>query len=100
MQNWEIEAMKSNRTLEYLFAVFCEAYTHTRVMKKLKGGFLIKEILDRFKNKSLSLLDPDRSLWIYSAHDLTMINVLNTLNFYEDVMIINCFFVLFISNSK
>lgn len=52
-------------------------------MKKAKTGFLIKEIFDRFKNKSLSLLKPDRSLWIYSAHDVTIVNVLNALNVYE-----------------
>lgn len=66
-----------------------EAYTHTNEMKKYRAGFLIKEILDRFKIKSQSLLQPDRSIWIYSAHDTTIVNVLNALNLYEvDIMFI------------
>lgn len=55
-------------------------------MKKAKAGFLIKEIFERFRNKTRSLLEPDRSLWIYSAHDNTIINVLNALNVYEVFM--------------
>lgn len=71
-----------------------EAYTHTTEMKKYRAGFLIKEMLDRFKNKSQSLLQPDRSIWIYSAHDTTIVNILNALNLYEvNIMFID--FMLF-----
>lgn len=76
----------SNGTLEYLTAINFVAFTHTTEMKKAKAGFLIKEIFERFKNKTRSLLEPDRSLWIYSAHDNTIINVLNALNVYEVFM--------------
>ncbi|XP_055307975.1 prostatic acid phosphatase-like [Sitodiplosis mosellana] len=85
LRDWEKKAFNSNRTLAYLAGVYYEAFSHTKEMKKLEAGFLLKEILDRFKNKSLSLLQ--RSLHIYSAHNLTIANVLNTLNFFKDLHI-------------
>lgn len=57
--------------------------TGTTELKRLKSGFLIKEILDRFKNKTLSNLTPDRSLWLYSAHDITIASVMNSLGVLE-----------------
>lgn len=69
--------------MEYLATVHLETFTHSTELKKLEAGFIIKEMLDRFKNKTLSMLEPDRSLWIYAAHDLTLINILNALNLYE-----------------
>lgn len=72
-----------NDTLKHLAVLYYEAFTHTTEMKKIQAGFLIKEILDRFTNKSLSLLQPDRKLWIYSAHDLTIVNILNALNVFD-----------------
>lgn len=73
----------SNGTLEYFAARYFEAFSRTNEMKKAKTGFLVKEIFERFKNKSLSLLKPDRTLWIYSGHDNTIINVLNAFNVYK-----------------
>lgn len=40
-------------------------------------------MLIRFKKKSSSSLDPNRSLWIYAAHDLTIVNILNALNLFD-----------------
>ncbi|XP_073817292.1 acid phosphatase 1 isoform X3 [Musca autumnalis] len=57
--------------------------TYTRQMARLKTGPLIKEILQRFVDKSKGKLNPDRSLWIYSAHDTTVANVLNTLKLFD-----------------
>lgn len=69
--------------MEYLAAAHLETFTHTTELKKLEAGTIIKEMLDRFKNKTLSHLNPDRSLWIYAAHDLTLINILNALDLYD-----------------
>lgn len=33
--------------------------------------------------KSKGVLTPDRKLWIYSAHDNTVANLMNTLNIFE-----------------
>lgn len=75
--------MKSNDTLDYLGAVNYQSVTHSVEMKKIRAGFLIKEILDRFKNKTLSILDPDRTLWIYAAHGSVISNVLNSLDLFD-----------------
>lgn len=56
--------------------------TTTTETMKLSSGFLLKEILDRCTNKIKSLLSPDRSLWMYFGHDLTLIYLLNTLKLY------------------
>ncbi|XP_055308428.1 prostatic acid phosphatase-like [Sitodiplosis mosellana] len=73
----------TNDTLEQISTIHMESFTHTNEMKKIKAGFLIKEMFDRFKNKSLSLLQPHLSIWAYSAHDLNIVSVLNALNLYE-----------------
>lgn len=57
--------------------------THTTEMKKLKAGFLIKEMLDRFADKIQSKLNPDRRLWLYSGHDLTITHFLNAIDLYD-----------------
>lgn len=53
--------------------------TSTPFFAKIKSGFLLKDILDRFMNKSRAILDPDRSFWVYSGHDTTISRILNTL---------------------
>lgn len=57
--------------------------TYTPKLARLKAGFLIKEIFQRFSNKSASLTNPKQSMWIYSAHDTTVANVLNSLGLFE-----------------
>lgn len=57
--------------------------TYTRKLARFKSGPLLKEILERFRDKSKSKLKTNRSLWIYSAHDTTVANMLNTLNLFE-----------------
>lgn len=83
LPEWADIALKSNNTLETLAATYLGLFTHTKELQKLQIGSLMKEMLDHFKNKTLSLLQPDRSLWIYAAHDLTIINVLNAFNLFE-----------------
>lgn len=57
--------------------------TNTKLLARLKVGFLIREIFARFTMKKDSTLTPNRVLWMYSAHDETIINVLNALNLFE-----------------
>lgn len=52
-------------------------------MARIKSGFLIKEMFERFAQKMNQTLKPDRSLWIYSAHDATIANLLNSLGLFE-----------------
>lgn len=62
------------------------AFTATTELKKLKSGFLLKDILDRFTEKYENTLSPNRSLWMYFGHKTTLINLLNTLGLYEPVV--------------
>ncbi|XP_065723269.2 prostatic acid phosphatase isoform X1 [Drosophila suzukii] len=57
--------------------------TYTRKLARLKAGPLLKDIFNRFEEKSSRRLDPDRSMWVYSAHDTTIANVLNALKLFE-----------------
>lgn len=84
--DWVEEALKSNDILEHISAVSYEASTYDTEMKKQRAGFLIKEMLDRFTNKTMSLLTPDRSLWIYAVHSTGMVNILNSLGLFEEVI--------------
>lgn len=57
--------------------------TYTRTLARLKSGPLLKEILERFRNKTAGTLSPNRSLWIYSGHDTTVANLLNILRVFD-----------------
>lgn len=57
--------------------------TNTKRLARLKAGSLIKEIFDRFTMKVDSTLSPNRSIWIYSEHAETIINLLNALGLFE-----------------
>lgn len=57
----------------------------TPAMKRLKGGPLLEDIVKHMVAKSKQKLKK-KKLWIYSAHDTTVANLLNTL----DVFDINC----------
>lgn len=86
--------------MKYLAVLHLQAFTHSTELKKLSAGFLVKEMLDRFRNKSLALLKPDRSLWIYAAHDLTIVNILNALNLFDVIIIIHIIMWLYLNFSS
>lgn len=69
--------------MEWISSKSFAVNTYTPQLARLKSGLLLKEMLDRFSNKTNSNLTPNRSLWIYSAHDTTVANILNTLNMFE-----------------
>lgn len=56
---------------------------YTPMLRRLKGGPLIKEWIDHFQKKRSGKLDPDRKMYIYSAHDTTVANILNTLGVFH-----------------
>jgi lysosomal acid phosphatase len=59
--------------------------TYTKVLARLKMGPLLKEILTHYHNKTKGHLNPNRNLFIYSAHDTTVANMLNTLGVFESL---------------
>lgn len=52
----------------------------TKELVRIRSGFLLKEMLKRFKKKIKSKLDPDLALYIYSAHSSTVTTLLNGLD--------------------
>lgn len=80
---WAQEVMKPGSEFEHLALIYFTIFARTTEMKKLRSGYLLKEILDRSINKTLSTLLPDRSLWMYFAHDNTLADMLNSLGLYE-----------------
>lgn len=80
---WAEDAIKPNAAMENITKYCYAMYTDTKLLARLKGGFLLKDILDRFNQKINSKLEPDRSLWLYSAHDFTISNILNGLGLFE-----------------
>lgn len=81
LPEWAEFVVKSNGILEYFSSIAMMAATHSTETKKIRSGFLLKEMLDRFKEKILS--SSEQLLYIYSAHDNVIINFLNSLNVYE-----------------
>lgn len=69
--------------MQWVSARSFATYTYTRYLARLKTGPLLKEILERFQKKSTNSLKTNRSLYIYSGHDTTISNVLNTLKLFE-----------------
>lgn len=69
--------------MEYIAKYHLKLYTDTPQLARLKHGFLIKKMFGDFAQKIDSTLKPDRSLFLYSAHDVTIANVLNSLGLFE-----------------
>uniref|UniRef100_A0A182NA80 acid phosphatase n=1 Tax=Anopheles dirus TaxID=7168 RepID=A0A182NA80_9DIPT len=57
--------------------------TNTTQLARLKMGPLVKEMLQRFRSKAKGTLKPNRSVWLYSAHDVTVASLLNALRVFE-----------------
>lgn len=57
--------------------------TPNKLMQRLKVGFLIRDMFERFAMKANATLSPDRSIFVYSAHDITIVNLMRALNLVE-----------------
>ncbi|XP_055697004.1 prostatic acid phosphatase isoform X2 [Phlebotomus papatasi] len=69
--------------LDWVSAKAFQTYCSTPQLARLKSGPILKEMLERFRNKTLGTLKPDRSVWFYSAHDTTVANLLNILGLFD-----------------
>ncbi|CAD7084339.1 unnamed protein product [Hermetia illucens] len=58
-------------------------HTETSLMKKIKGGPLITTIYRNMTRKRGKKLQPDRKVFLYSAHDVTLVNVMNSLGILD-----------------
>lgn len=59
----------------------------TTEMRRLYSGFFIREILDHCTAKLNGTLSPNRSIFIYAAHDTTIASLLNSFGLYNVIRI-------------
>lgn len=83
LSDWALKALEPNSPLRRIAYFYFKMTTANKKLARLHSGSLIKEMFERFSQKINSTLKPDRSLWIYSAHDLTISSTLNTLGLFE-----------------
>lgn len=83
LPEWAERAVEPNGVVEKIAESHFKVNTATPELARLKSGFLIKEMMERFTSKIFDDLDPDRVLWLYSAHDETIANILNSLGLFE-----------------
>lgn len=83
LPDWAEKAVEPGGIIERIADSHFKVNTATPELARLKSGFLIKEMMERFTQKIFCALEPDRSLWLYSAHDETIANVLNSLGLFE-----------------
>lgn len=83
LPSWTENVFYPGSEMEKLAAYSFSMQTNKKLQARLKAGFLIREMLQHFTMKANSTLTPDRSMWIYSAHDKTVANLLNALGLFE-----------------
>lgn len=76
LPEWAAKAIDDG-PMEYIAQFDFKTYADTPELARLKSGFLLKEMLEHFTQKINSQLTPNRSLWLYSGHDLTILNMVN-----------------------
>lgn len=84
LPDWaEKELNDENGALLFISKYSFRLPTGTPQLARIKSGFLLKEMFERFAQKINKTLQPDRSLWIYSGSDSTIANTLNSLGLFE-----------------
>lgn len=83
LPEWAEKVMEPNGPMEYIAKFDYKTYADTPQLARLKSGFLFKEIMEHFLQKANSTLTPNRSLWLYSGHDITILNLLNGLGMFK-----------------
>lgn len=84
---WASEIFIKGGAFEYVASHWQTFITGTKELKRLKAGFLLKQIFDRFKNKTISL-PPEQLLQVYSGHEITISSILNGLGVFEVFFIV------------
>nr|CAD7443696.1 unnamed protein product [Timema bartmani] len=70
----------------YLFEEFITA-AGTNELQRLSAGPLLKEIISNTQAKLNGTLSPDRGLYIYSAHDNNVVEMLQTLKVFNGILV-------------
>lgn len=54
--------------------------TENDYMKRVRGGYLVTDVIDKMIQIKSNQLQPARRLYLYSGHDVTLVNVMRALN--------------------
>lgn len=84
--DWAQKLLTPGGALEKFSEYWLQLNTGTTEMKRLKSGFLLRDILDRFKSKAESKI-PNERMAIFSGHDMTIASLLNTMGLYWVIFI-------------
>lgn len=79
---WAREIFIESGTFEYVSSHWQTFITGTKELKRLKSGFLLSQIINRFRDKAFSLL-PEKLMHLYSGHEITISGILNSLGVFE-----------------
>lgn len=80
--HWAEVLLVPGSVAEKLSTYWFKLISGTELLLRLRSGFLLDQIIDRFKDKTNSLL-PEQLMQIYSAHDTTIASMLNGLGLFE-----------------
>lgn len=59
-------------------------FTETQFMKRIRGGVLVAEIIENMVKKRINILRPNRSIFVYSGHDVTLVNLMRAMGISSD----------------
>lgn len=69
--------------MEYVAAQTEAVHSATPELARLRAGFLIDNIMSHMANKANRKLKPNRNIWIYSGHDVTITAFLSALRIFN-----------------
>ncbi|KAJ3656085.1 hypothetical protein Zmor_015186 [Zophobas morio] len=79
LHNLTLPSWTKNVSMEHLKTLAArslETFTENDFMKRMKGGVFLKHVISCMEN-----VEKNPLLFLYSAHDLTLVNILNTLGY-------------------
>lgn len=79
---WVENVMQPGGDFDQIDKFFFTSQTETTEMKRLRSGFLLKTILDQSrKTLGFQPIQPPK-LWLYFAHDMTIVDMLKSLGLF------------------
>lgn len=81
LPEWAEREISPDGLMERFVKLHVKSYTDLPLLARLKSGFILKEMMDRFDQKINSKIT--EKVWLYSGHDTTIINILNPLGLFK-----------------
>ncbi|KAG4066571.1 hypothetical protein HA402_007207 [Bradysia odoriphaga] len=94
LPQWVGKLYPNNDDFEQAAMTYYTLSSGTKFLSKFSIGFFLKDILDRFTSKIQNTLTPNRKMWMYSSHDLTVFSFLRSLKLLEVRIIFDFFQIL------